>query len=79
MKIDAVIESVINTTIGFLISFIAAPISYWMCNIEVSTSQNIGMTLFMTVISLVRGYYVRRYCAKHLDNFKLYMVNLIKK
>jgi uncharacterized membrane protein len=64
----AVIETIINTFIGFVISLLVAPINYWLFDVQVSTSQNIGLTLFMTIISLLRGYFIRRYCSQYLDS-----------
>ena len=77
-KSDAVIETCINTFVGFVISLLVAPLNCWMFNVTATTSQNIGMTLFMTIISLLRGYYVRRYCSQYLDNLKVLTISLLK-
>jgi N-acyl-L-homoserine lactone synthetase len=46
-KIDSFMETVTNTTIGFVVSLIT-----W--------GQNLGITAIFTVVSVVRGYILRR-------------------
>lgn len=45
---------------GFLISLAAAPIVYPIFGHSFSMAQNVGITLVFTVLSLARGYLVRR-------------------
>lgn len=54
-------ESLAATTIGFIVSvvvwqFVVRPL--W--NLQTSFAENLGITLLFTVISVIRGYYVRR-------------------
>jgi hypothetical protein len=53
-------ESISNTSIGFIISFIIQIIIYPILNIDVKFSQNIIITSVFTIASILRGYIVRR-------------------
>jgi len=54
-------EIVISTAIGFTISLIATFIVLPIWGIQSSSSQNLGVTICYTVISILRGYFVRRH------------------
>jgi hypothetical protein len=56
----SIIESVSNTVIGLLTSFLIQIIIYPTLNIEVSISQNIIITFVFFIASIIRGYLVRR-------------------
>ena len=60
-KLGSLIETIINTLIGFALSFIAWPIAAWWFAIDYNHSQHFGVVLFFTVISVARGYVVRRW------------------
>jgi uncharacterized protein YacL len=53
-------ESIINTSVGFVLSFIIQLIIYPLFDIPVSFSQNVWITIIFTVVSILRGYVVRR-------------------
>lgn len=57
-------EAIINTLIGYLITLICSPALYWVCGIEYHTSQLCLVTLLFTILSVVRGYFVRRFFNK---------------
>jgi len=57
----SLIESITNTFIGFMVSLVAQIIIYPVMNIKVTFSQNIKITLIFTIISISRGYIIRRY------------------
>jgi hypothetical protein len=59
------IESIANTLIGFIISFLIQLIIYPALNIEVKFSQNIIITSVFTLTSILRGYMVRRLFNKY--------------
>ncbi len=77
-KTHSLIETLINTFVGFIISLITSPIVYLIWDIKVTINQNLGITLVMTIISLLRGYAVRRYCNSYLKSFSDYLFNLTK-
>jgi len=60
-KHHSLMEVCLSTAIGFVISFLAnlvvMPIVF---GIHPSFSANMYATIFFTVISVIRGYYVRR-------------------
>ena len=56
----SLIESVTNTVIGLVTSFLIQIIIYPILNIPVTFSQNIIITLVFFVASILRGYLVRR-------------------
>ncbi len=56
----SIIESVSNTVIGLLTSFVIQIIIYPILNIEVSINQNIIITFVFFISSIIRVYLVRR-------------------
>ncbi len=60
-KKGSLIEATTNTMIGFLISMITAPIVNFICGIEANTLQVTGSVTLFTLISIARGYIVRRW------------------
>ena len=59
-KKNSLIESTINTVIGLLTSFIIQIVLYPMLKIDVTINENIIITLVFFVVSIFRGYLVRR-------------------
>lgn len=60
-RLGSLIEVVINVVIGFIITLMANPIIYPMFGHSFTAMQNIGITLIFTVLSIVRGYCIRRW------------------
>lgn len=60
-KKQSFLESTTNTALGFVINFIATFIIFPIMEIDSTFVKNIGVTMFFTAISLLRGYLVRRY------------------
>lgn len=60
-KRESIIEAVVNTLIGFLVSYAAWPLIAWKCGIEYNAIQHWEMTFWFTVLSVARGYVVRRW------------------
>lgn len=63
-KRQSAIETVIGTFIGILTSMVTQAIVYPLYGFEVTFSQNVGITAIFTIVSLVRGYLVRRMFCK---------------
>ena len=59
-KKHSIIESVTNTVIGLVTSFIIQLIIYPLLDIPVSINQNIIITLVFFTVSIIRGYLIRR-------------------
>lgn len=70
-KYYAAIESIIGVVIGFLLSLVALELLYFAgpairmlipsFKFEPNLSSNVVLTIFMTFISFLRSYYLRRY------------------
>jgi hypothetical protein len=56
----SIIEAVSNTIIGLITSFCIQIIIYPFLDIKVSLNQNIFITLVFFIVSIIRGYLVRR-------------------
>ena len=56
----SLIETLSSVAIGYVISLVAQMIIFPVFGIEVSLTDNLLIGLFFTVVSIIRGYYVRR-------------------
>ena len=56
----SLIETLSSVAIGYIISLAAQMIIFPVFGIEVSLEDNLLIGLFFTVVSIIRGYYVRR-------------------
>jgi uncharacterized protein YacL len=63
-KKHSAIESITQTVIGLVTSFIIQIILYPILNIPVTFSQNLIITFVFFVASFLRGYVIRRYFNK---------------
>jgi hypothetical protein len=63
-KKQSIIESVTNTVIGLVTSFLIQIIIYPVLDIPVTVRQNIIITLVFFVASILRGYLIRRFFNK---------------
>lgn len=59
-KKHSLMETVLSTGIGFGIAFIANLLVLPLFGFNVSVTQSLWIGIIMTVISVIRGYYVRR-------------------
>lgn len=60
-KLGSLIEAVINTAIGFVVSFAAWPVAAWMTGISYTAGQHWAVVAFFTVVSVARSYVIRRW------------------
>ena len=60
-RLQSLIEVCLNVGFGFLVSFCCWPLVAWLFDLPYSTMQNLGITSIFTVLSVTRGYLVRRY------------------
>jgi predicted Na+-dependent transporter len=60
-KFESFIEAVINTLIGFLITATFLPFVNHVCGIVMTKAQMGWSTLLFTIISVARGYIIRRF------------------
>lgn len=60
-KRQSLIETLTNVAIGYLVSLIANLIVLPLFNYNISLTDGIYISIIFTVISIIRGYLVRRY------------------
>lgn len=60
-KRHSLVESVTNTFIGFFISLLVQVVLYPIMDIPVTFGQNILITMIFTIVSIIRGYVIRRW------------------
>lgn len=60
-RLGSLVEALINTLIGFGVSFLSALIIYPLMGIEVSLGQNLFLMVYFTIISIARSYTLRRW------------------
>ena len=78
-KLDSLIEALLSTFIGFVVSFTANLILMPMLGIPVSLSQNFILTVAFTFVSVARSYLVRRFANKYLSQVRAKMVEFFRK
>lgn len=60
-RLQSFIEACINTFLGFVITLACVPFIYPIFGHSFTFTQNLGITAIFTVISIIRGYAVRRW------------------
>lgn len=63
-KLQSLIEAITNTAIGFIISLMATFAILPLLGIESTPLKNLKLTIFFTVISILRSYIIRRWFNK---------------
>ena len=74
-------EAVVNTAVGFLIAWAAQALICWVYSIPLTAEQNAVIVFWMTVISVLRNYFVRRFFNKlndSIDQFGEYVEDGIR-
>ena len=56
----SMIEAIAGTAIGFIVSVLASEVVYPAHGHTFTLAQNVSITAIFTVLSIVRGYVVRR-------------------
>lgn len=60
-RLQSLIEVCLSTAIGFIIAYTAQVFIFPLYDIEISTGAHLSITLIFTVISVARGYIIRRW------------------
>jgi len=60
-RLQSFLEANVSTAIGFGISWLATPFVFAAFGFTVGAAKALGITLVFTVISIIRGYVVRRF------------------
>ena len=63
-KKQSIIETITSILIGYIISLVSLFIIFPILGIESNSGKNMIISFYFTAISLIRGYYVRRYFNK---------------
>lgn len=77
-KLGSLIETIVNTFIGFLLSFLAWPIAAVLFDMPYNHGQHFGIVFFFTVISVIRGYVIRRWFNARLKAISLNLAQKLK-
>ena len=76
-RITSFIEVCLNVAIGFVVSLLAWPYVGALYDIPYSYSSHVGITVIFTVLSVARGYVVRRFFATGLHNIAVQMARRV--
>ena len=63
-KKQSLLESLTNVTIGFLITIISLHLIFPVLGIENHSGKNTILTVYLTILSILRNYILRRYFNK---------------
>ena len=58
---QSMVEALVGTGIGFVVALMSQVFLMWLYGLPSTFGQDVGITLFFTGISILRGYAVRRY------------------
>lgn len=59
-KLASFVEAVVNTGVGLLIAVVATQLICLLNDIPMTLENNLVLTFWMTIISVVRSYVIRR-------------------
>lgn len=65
-KKQSLVESLLNVTVGFVITMVSLHIIFPVLGIENNSGKNIIITIYLTVLSILRNYIIRRHFNKKL-------------
>lgn len=60
-KLESFVETCINTAIGFVVALLSQLLVFPLVGIDVPFSTNLEVGAWFTVISVARGYVIRRW------------------
>lgn len=58
---QSMMETVASVTIGYVVALLSQLIIFPVFGLEVTLTENLLIGAWFTVISIIRGYYVRRF------------------
>lgn len=68
-KFESFIEACVNTLVGLCITMFFLPIVNYIIGIEMSIAQMSYSTFLFTIISVLRGYIIRRWFDGNIGRF----------
>lgn len=66
-KTESLIEALVNTAVGFVINYFANIVVLHAAGFPVGPGKAFVISMVFTVISIVRGYAIRRWAQAHLN------------
>ena len=78
-KLDSFIEAWLNVLIGFGISVLANFVIFPWVGVSASTGQILRIGVGMTLVSVARSYFLRRWANKYLAQIRAKMVEFFRK
>lgn len=57
----SMVETITNVAIGLIVSFLSQVVIFKLYDIHISLAQNLELTLYFTVVSVIRGFALRRF------------------
>lgn len=60
-RIDSLVEVLLNVAIGWVIALVTQLLVFPMFGINISIGDQLGISVIFTVVSIVRGYVIRRW------------------
>lgn len=60
-RLVSLIETLVNTGVGLVVSFVAWPLIAAAAELHYTNGQHAGVTAAFTVLSVARGYVIRRF------------------
>lgn len=60
-KRESIFESITSVVIGFFVALASQLVLFPIFDIHIAFSSNLLMSLYFTIISIIRGYFVRRW------------------
>lgn len=60
-KLASIAEAVVSTAVGLGIAVVATEVITWAYDIPLTIENNLKLTCWMTVLSVIRSYVIRRF------------------
>lgn len=60
-RLMSMVETITNVAIGLIVSFLSQVVIFKYYDIHISLAQNLELTLYFTVVSIIRSYVLRRF------------------
>jgi len=60
-RLMSMVETITNVAIGLIVSFLSQVVIFKYYDIRISLAQNLELTLYFTVVSVIRGFALRRF------------------
>lgn len=60
-RLMSLVETMTNILVGLVISFLSQIVIFKLYDVHLSTQQNVEITLYFTIISILRSFALRRF------------------